>query len=204
MIKSKSTANQRDYNIITGAPNKFFSGSSEPLGLSGATASTFEINNKRRERLLEKQKDNFKLVDIQPVRNTTPFENVIDQVRETKTYTLGIPSKITSNPDLNRKRGRSVINSSSLDYDFLSYTIKKDPSTLQSLMANPNAARRKAPISSFEHIGRVTSPNINPNYQLLFKYDSTVFRRKQGLGGQYLDGAKSYGALMKTFKRAGK
>ena len=61
MIKSKSSANQRDYNIITGAPNKFFSGSSQAFGRADNTVQTLNISNKRREQLLEKQKDNFKL-----------------------------------------------------------------------------------------------------------------------------------------------
>lgn len=205
MLKTNSNMVQREYNIISGAPNKFFSGSTQPFTRTERTGDLFQINQKRREALLEKQKDNFKLVDIQPVRNTTPFENVLDTMRSTKTYEFGIPSKISMDPDLNRRREQSIINSSSLNYDFLSYTLKKDPKTLQGQMeANPNAARRKAPISTFDHIGRVTSPNPNPNYQFLFRNDTTVFRKKQGLGSEYLNSARSYGALTKTFKRAGK
>ena len=76
MQSLKAQATARDYNIITGEP-RFFSGSKEPFAKTNSVALPRINNLQRQEFIREKQKDNFKLQDVQPVINSKPFENVV-------------------------------------------------------------------------------------------------------------------------------
>ena len=190
---------QRDYNIINFHPallNKKAHVVSEPVLPQISMAST---------KPFQKNFSTINMGNSSTARNNYPFENVVNQMREKKKYDPLMESKISSNTKFDKNTKATVFNSSGLEYDFITFAKKKNPETMATIKGeNPRSCYKKSAVSEFAHIGRVTSPNFNQNFQGIYGKDQTAFRLRTGMGGQYLDSKKSYGDIGSCFKRSGK
>jgi len=189
---------QRDYNIISFEPVRLTRNAqamSEPILPKIAPTST----------RLDKNFSTFTLSDNPIVKNRYPFEDVILHMKEKKRYDPLLESKITSETKYDKNSRPTLFNSSGLDYDFISFAKKKNPVTLNSIQNNnPQATFKRSAVSEFNHIGRVTAPNFNNNFREVYGKDQFAFRRRTGMGGQYLDSKRTYGEIASCFKRSGK
>lgn len=195
---SKTGFYQRDYNIINFEASRLHQKASvlrEPqLPRISHNSKTFDKNY-----------STISLSDNPTWKNTYSFENVIRDMKEKKKYDPLLESKINNNTRYDNTTCKSTINASKLDYDFISFAKKSPEGTFQALKGgDPKAIHKKSVVSEFIHLNRVTSPNINPNYQNIIVKDNKAFRLKDGMGCQYLDSKKTYGEIGQCFKRAGK
>ena len=192
--RSQST---RDYNIINFAPVKYgVPEKPQPQRLE-------PIKHKPAHTLRNGNYSTINLFEGKP-KNRVPFENIITEIQETKKYDPLVESKITWNSNETKRERKSMFNAPSLDWDFISFA-KKNANTISAVRSSdPKAAYKVSAISGFNHIGRVTSPNFNPNFQNIVSTNQNAFRIRTGLGGKLCDGRRSYGDLARYWKRAGK
>jgi hypothetical protein len=189
---------QRDYNIINFAPsllNKNARAVSEPT-LPRIAPSTSKAFNKNFSTI--------RLTDEISAKNSYPFENVVNDMRQKKRYDPLLESKINTGTKYENYSKPSLFNASGVRYDFIAFTAQKDPTIHAIKNNNPVASYKKSAISEFAHIGRVTSPNFNSNFKNVLSQDVNAFRIKNGMGSQHLDGQKTYGGIAECFKRSGK
>jgi hypothetical protein len=124
--------------------------------------NTFNLRNKN-------FRNNIVISDKDVPINRKPFENVKKIIlRRCGKYDRGLPSKIIRNTRLNDKTLKSLINCSSLNYNFISDTKYKSSGRvygIQNLIQNyKNISRKKQTVSKFKDLYRITNSNINQNY----------------------------------------
>jgi hypothetical protein len=195
MLHRSQTA--RDYNIINFSSTKYgVIDRPQPQKLE-------PIRPKQTHSL---RNGNYNTINVfeSKTKNKVPFENIVTEMRETKTYDPLVESKITYDTNQVKREKKTLFNASSLDWDFISFA-KRGPETIKKIRAeDPKASYKVSPISEFGHIGRVTSPNFNPNFQAIVSTNQNAFRIRTGFGGKLCDSRKSYGDLARCWKRAGK
>lgn len=99
-----------------------------------------------------------------------------------------------TNIDLKKEDVKNLMNSSSLNYDFISFTHKINPDTIYSLRDKGGImTNKKKSIAEFADLGRLMCPNFNPNFQETLKDRPTAFRRPKGMCSYLCENAKGYG-----------
>ena len=198
-IMSHTGFYQRDYNIINFAPtllNNNARAVSEPTLPKIAPSSTKSFN---------KNFSTIRLTDEISTKNTYPFENIVNEVRQKKKYDPLLQSKIITGTKYDNCSNPTLFNASGIRYDFIAFTAQKDRNTIHNIKNNiPASSYKKSAISEFAHLGRVTSPNFNNNFKSVLSQDVNAFRIKNGMGSQHLDGLRTYGGIAECFKRSGK
>lgn len=196
---SKTGFYQREYNIINFEPaliNKRATVLSEPILPKIAPSST---------KSFQKNFSTINMTDDPTTKNSYPFENVVNHMKEKKKYDPLLETKIYYDTKYDKGIKPNLFNSSKIDYDFISFAKKKNPQTQETIKeTNPHATYKKSAVSEFAHLGRVTNPNFNENFKNVYKRDNTAFRLRNGMGGQYLDSQKTYGEIGKCWKKSGK
>ena len=187
----------RDYNIINFSSVNPMTGRAgqqrlEPLIPRKFSALTTSRNESHIQLFLSKT----------PTEPT--FMGIIDENGPKKPFDPSLQSKITWHSAQEKREKKSLFNANSLDFDFISFA-KKSPQTMNTLRAeDPKVGHKTNPVSEFTHLGRVTSPNFNPNFHVVLSRDPKSFRIKTGMGGHYCDGRKSYGEIANAWKKSGK
>lgn len=192
---------QRDYNIINFEPRSLSVKASIAREPSLPTISSIPNQN------FNKNFSTLSLGHNFAPKNSYNFKNAtINEMKEKKTYDPLLESKINNNYRYENKNPQpTLLNASRLNYDFISFAKKKDNETFDSIKGqDPKATYKKSAISEFLHLGRVTNPNINVNYQNVYGKDTSSFKIRDGMGCQYLDSKKTYGDIADCFKRSGK
>ena len=89
---------------------------------------------------------------------------------------------------------KNLMNSSSLNYDFITYTNKINPETIYSLRTKGGImTNKKKSIAEFADLGRLMCPNFNPEFQDTLKDRPTAFRRPKGMCAHLCETEKGYG-----------
>ena len=89
---------------------------------------------------------------------------------------------------------KNLMNSSSLNYDFISYTHKMNPETISSLRTRGGImTNKKKSIAEFADLGRLMCPNFNPEFQETLKERPNAFRRPKGMCSYLCETEKGYG-----------
>ena len=129
--KAQSSATlTREYNIITFQPNLHNTNPMRPKDRLPPVANRDETNKwtkmKWSHQVEIKDESYFRKMRS---KHAAPPE----QTTDSKSYDLCIQSKISSNYDAVKANPTSFFNSSSVDYDFISYTNRHSKDTIQSL-----------------------------------------------------------------------
>lgn len=108
-----------------------------------------------------------------------------------KTQSLAINE---NNLAQNKEDIKNLMNSSSLNYDFISFTHKNNPETISSLRAKGGAmTNKKKSIAEFADLGRLMCPNFNPEFQETLRDRPNAFRRPKGMCAYLCETEKGYG-----------
>jgi hypothetical protein len=114
---------------------------------------------------------------------TNKFSDKIDRKPSDHTLALSKPEEV-----------KNLMNSSSLNYDFISYTHKQNPDTIYSLRTKGGiVTNKKKSIAEFADLGRLMCPNFNPEFQETLRERPFAFRRPKGMCAYLCDTEKGYG-----------
>lgn len=156
---------ERNYNIITCLPNS--------NSLVGASPRLPRLGNPKMEKI-----DKFS--DI--LQQTNKF------AEKNGTTSLLDYSKIKADEIKN------LMNSSSLNYNFISYTNKMNPDTIHTLRSKGGIiTNKKKSIAEFADLGRLMCPNFNPEFKDTLRERPDAFRRPKGMCSYLCETEKGYG-----------
>ena len=89
---------------------------------------------------------------------------------------------------------KNLMNSSSLNYDFIAYTHKQNPETIYTLRTKGGiVTNKKKSIAEFADLGRLMCPNFNPEFQDTLRERPNAFRRPKGMCAFLCETEKGYG-----------
>ena len=89
---------------------------------------------------------------------------------------------------------KNLMNSSSLNYDFISYTNKVNPDTIYTLRSKGGIiTNKKKSIAEFADLGRLMCPNFNPEFKETMRDRPNAFRRPKGMCSYLCETEKGYG-----------
>lgn len=104
------------------------------------------------------------------------------------------PSYHNLTPSSNPSSLRSLMGASGYDYNFISFTEKKNSETLKSLRDQDKLVTlKKKGVGEFADLGRLMNPNINQEFQDNYKTKPDMFRRVKGMCSTLCDTEKGYG-----------